>query len=293
MLRIATPWILLLALALVAGCSRKTSDDSKKGSDMQGAQQGGQQYLETPVTPDPSTAQASPTPPPQPPQPPQLGPERAGAHILLAYKGSAAAKPDVTRSKEEALALAKQLLAEARKNPASFADLAKKNSACPSSARGGILGAWPKGRMVPEFDTAIDGLKVGEISEPVETRFGYHLIRRLETRYAGRHILIAFKGAQRAKDTITRTKQEALALAKQVAVEAKKNPGAFAEMAKKHSDDSASPEGGSLGEWQPGRMVLEFQTAVEAMPMDAISDPVESPFGFHVIQRQDPASVAK
>lgn len=280
---------LAACIALGTACERKSSDTSKSGGAQQPGAQGDEVVLE-------SRAPAHSPPPPPGPRPPAqpLGPERAGAHILIAYKGSASAKPDVTRTKDEALALAKQLVAEARKAPASFGELAKRHSACPSAQRSGLLGVWPRGRMVPEFDTAIDGLKVGEISEPVETRFGFHVIKRLETRYAGRHILVAYKGSQRAKETVTRTKDEALALAKQLSAEVKKNPAAFPELAKKHSDDpTAAGSGGSLGAWQPGRMVAEFQTAVEGMQIGAISDPVESPFGFHVIKREDPASMPK
>ena len=60
--------------------------------------------------------------------------------------------------------------------PALFAELAKTESACPSSAKGGDLGAFTHGAMVPEFDKAAFSLPVGKVSEPVKTQFGYHLI---------------------------------------------------------------------------------------------------------------------
>ena len=59
---------------------------------------------------------------------------------------------------------------------AKFADLAKENSDCPSSAKGGDLGEFTKGQMVPEFEKVAFEQAVGNISEPVKTRFGYHLI---------------------------------------------------------------------------------------------------------------------
>jgi len=60
---------------------------------------------------------------------------------------------------------------------ASFADLAKQHSSCPSGRDGGSLGEFRKGQMVPEFDTVVFGdLPVGTVSEPVKTQFGYHLI---------------------------------------------------------------------------------------------------------------------
>lgn len=63
---------------------------------------------------------------------------------------------------------------------ASFADLAKEHSACPSSAQGGDLGQFGQGAMVPPFDQAAFALEVGQLSDVVETQFGLHLIHRTE-----------------------------------------------------------------------------------------------------------------
>lgn len=59
-----------------------------------------------------------------------------------------------------------------------FAELAKKHSTCPSGKSGGSLGEFGQGDMVPEFDAVIFGdLPVGQVSDPVKTQFGYHLIQ--------------------------------------------------------------------------------------------------------------------
>lgn len=61
---------------------------------------------------------------------------------------------------------------------ASFEDLAKAHSKCPSGKQGGDLGFFGPGRMVQAFDTAARSLAVGQVSDPVITQFGYHIIKR-------------------------------------------------------------------------------------------------------------------
>ncbi|MFX0142226.1 MAG: peptidylprolyl isomerase [Candidatus Hodarchaeota archaeon] len=59
-----------------------------------------------------------------------------------------------------------------------FENLARQYSECPSKNKGGNLGEFPKGQMVPEFWNACIKLKIGQISQPVKTQFGYHIIKR-------------------------------------------------------------------------------------------------------------------
>lgn len=60
---------------------------------------------------------------------------------------------------------------------ADFAELARQHSKCPSGREGGSLGEFRKGQMVPEFDRVVFGnLPVGQVSDPVKTQFGFHLI---------------------------------------------------------------------------------------------------------------------
>jgi len=59
-----------------------------------------------------------------------------------------------------------------------FESLARQYSECPSKKKGGNLGEFPKGQMVPEFWNACTKLKVGAISQPVKTQYGYHIIKR-------------------------------------------------------------------------------------------------------------------
>lgn len=214
----------------------------------------------------------------------------SGAHILIAYAGASRAKQSVTRTKAQARKLARKLAAMAAKKPASFAALAKKHSDGPSASRGGDLGSWRKGQMVPSFDAAVVQLRVGQVSSPVETPFGYHVILRKTPSplLAGAHILIAFKGATRAKQSVTRTKAQALKLARRVAAVAAKDPKQFEVLAKKYSDGPSASVGGALGSWTKGRMVPAFDAAVLKLKVGQVSGPVETRFGYHVILRKAP-----
>ena len=99
--------------------------------------------------------------------------ERQASHILIAVK------PDATPAeKAAAKAKATMILEKARANPASFADLAKEYSQDPGSAQqGGDLGSFARGSMVKPFEDAVFAAKVGDIIGPVETSFGYHVIK--------------------------------------------------------------------------------------------------------------------
>jgi protein-disulfide isomerase len=101
-------------------------------------------------------------------------------HILIQYKGARGADPKVTRSQDEARVLAESLVLHLAKEPSGFAQLAHDKSDCPSAAQGGELGRITRGDLVPEFESALFALKVGETSAVVETPFGYHIILREE-----------------------------------------------------------------------------------------------------------------
>ena len=97
------------------------------------------------------------------------------SHILLMYQGSASSS--ATRSKEEAATQIADLKTQIE-GGADFGDIARDNSDCPSGAQGGDLGSFGRGQMVPEFETATFAMEVGDLSDVVETDFGYHLIQR-------------------------------------------------------------------------------------------------------------------
>jgi peptidyl-prolyl cis-trans isomerase NIMA-interacting 1 len=127
------------------------------------------------TAPEPAAEAPAPAPPPPAPEP-----MVAASHILIQYKGSMRAAPKVTRTKEEAKKLATEVLNKAKKGQ-DFVALAKEYSDEPGAKdRAGALGKFTKAQMVKPFSDAAFALQPGEISQVVETDFGFHVIKRTE-----------------------------------------------------------------------------------------------------------------
>jgi peptidyl-prolyl cis-trans isomerase D len=133
--------------------------------------------------------------------------ERRASHILITAPASAPAA-----ERESARAKAQQLLAEVKKAPGTFADIARKNSQDPGSAeKGGDLDFVTRGAMVKPFEDAMFALKKGEISDVVETEFGYHIIQLNDIKPA---VIQPFEQARAAIENEVRGQQATQEFAK-------------------------------------------------------------------------------
>ncbi len=102
--------------------------------------------------------------------------KRRASHILIGFGPGA-----TPEAKAQAKKKAEEILAEVKKNPAKFAELAKKNSQDPGSAeKGGDLGMFGRGAMVKAFEEAAYSMKPGQVSDLVQSEFGFHIIKLTE-----------------------------------------------------------------------------------------------------------------
>jgi len=187
---------------------------------------------------------------------------------------------------EAARARAGKALAEARAG-ADFASLAASYSDAPDALQGGALG-WRSHDRLPElFSSALAAMQPGEVSDILRSPAGFHLLKLLQRRGAAldgapvaqtrlRHILI------RAGDTVS--EGEALRRLADLRNRIASGAADFAEMARVHSTDATAARGGELDWVYPGDVVPEFERAYRELKVGEISEPVRTPFGYHLIQ---------
>ncbi len=200
-------------------------------------------------------------------------------HILLAAPSSTDATA-IKAAEEKAQELFTELQAGA-----DFGTLAITHSNDQAALNGGDLG-WRKFSQLPEiFSTAIGKLAVGEVSAPIRSGAGFHLIKNIEQRGGGellieqtlaRHILI--KTSEIMDDVTAQAELNKI----RTRIE---NGEEFAALAREKSEDIGSMlNGGELGWSTPGMFVPEFDAAMDTSNINQITDPFKSQFGWHILQ---------
>ena len=199
-------------------------------------------------------------------------------HILVAVPDGAS-----TEEISEARARAEDLVGELR-DGADFANLAVTHSDGQQALEGGDLG-WRQASELPTiFSEAVPRLKIGEVTDPIRSASGFHLVRLIDRRdrdrqivrqTRARHILIA-------PDELTDEAgaRRLLAALRERIV----NGEDFGELARAHSDDTGSaPRGGDLGWIDPGNTVAEFEKEMNSLELDELSEPFGTRYGWHIL----------
>ena len=166
-----------------------------------------------------------------------------------------------------------------------FRQVAASYSDAPDALEGGVLGWRSAGQLPALFVDALSNLKPGETSQVLRSPNGFHILKLLDKRGKeapfvvqqthARHILIKVNEVVSEQDARNR----ALQLKERL-----DNGAKFEELARLHSEDGSASRGGDLGWISPGDTVPEFEKAMDALKPGAISEPVRSPFGWHLIE---------
>jgi len=206
------------------------------------------------------------------------------SHILVRTPENASAEQIAERRKR-----AEEVLRQVKAG-GDFAKLAATYSDATDALTGGDLGWRNQDRLPQLFVNALDGLKQGEVSGLIKSPNGFHILKLNGTRSASvvkaagnsvqqtrvRHILIKVNQIVTpgdAKRKLTELKQRL-----------DNNAAKFEDLAKLFSNDLSASRGGDLGWIYPGDTVPEFERAMDALKPGEVSEPIESPFGYHLIQ---------
>ena len=169
---------------------------------------------------------------------------------------------------------------------ADFGRLAASYSDAGDALQGGQMG-WRAADRLPElFATALQAMKPGEVSDVLRSPGGFHVLRLVERRGAGegravtqnhtRHILI------RTNELVSET--EARRRLSELRERIVAGGADFAQIARLNSADVSAAQGGDLGWIYPGDTVPEFERVMAALKPGEISEPVKTPFGWHLVQ---------
>jgi len=171
---------------------------------------------------------------------------------------------------------------------ADFAKMAATYSDASDALQGGAVGWRPSDRLPPVFAEALGKLKPGQVTQIIKSAAGFHILKLVDKRSLAeaaaqesvqqthaRHILLKVTPAMNAAEV----KRKLTELKERIDNKAAK----FEDLAKVHSQDSAA-KGGDLGWLYPGDVLPEFEQAMNALKPGQVSEPVETSFGYHLIE---------
>ena len=201
------------------------------------------------------------------------------AHILL--RAPESANPEqLQKLKKKA-----ELVYDKLKGGEDFSQLAAAYSDAPDALRGGNLGPRPLSRLPGLYADAVVKMSPGEVAPILRSPSGFHIVKLLSKsggkglpavqQTHARHILI--KVNEVVSEADAKHKLEDLR-------ERIKNGAKFEELAKLYSQDGTAAKGGDLGWIYPGDTVPDFERAMNQLALNTVSEPVRTPFGFHLIE---------
>lgn len=179
---------------------------------------------------------------------------------------------------------ADQALAQIRAGT-DFRQVAAAFSEAPDAVQGGNIGWRDPARLPAIFAEAAQKLKPGEVSDVFRSPNGFHILRMNERRGASGPMMVTQTNARHILIKTNELVSDPEARGKLVKLKERIDNGAdFAQVARINSEDASASRGGDLGWLTPGDTVPEFEKAMDALKTGQVSEPVRSPFGWHLIQ---------
>jgi peptidyl-prolyl cis-trans isomerase SurA len=201
------------------------------------------------------------------------------SHILIRVPESAS--PEQINERRTR---AEQALSQLR-NGADFRQVAAAFSDAPDALSGGAMGWREENRLPTIFIDTVRSLRVGEVSEILRSPNGFHLVRLNNKRGSQTPVIVQQTNARHILIRTNELVSESEARARLVGLKERlENKADFAALAQANSEDSSAAKGGDLGWLSPGDTVPEFERAMNALQPGQISEPIKSPFGWHLIQ---------
>ena len=211
--------------------------------------------------------------------PPEL---RSTRHLLLGFTSARHPPPGTLRSRDEAQEFAAELARRARSGE-DFAALVRSASQAPDAQSGGVLGTFARGMLEPRLDEFLFAAEPGAVSEPLETPAGWVLLQRIDTQAAVLQIRIDVK--EPAGEAAARARLAQL-------LGQLSSGGDFAKLAREFSDEPESrARGGQFAIYERGAADQLLKQAAFELAIGQVSEPVRSPFGYHVLKRVAPAEL--
>jgi len=171
---------------------------------------------------------------------------------------------------------------------ADFGQVAAGFSDASDALSGGNLGWRPGARLPTVFAEAVRGMKVGEVSPVLRSAAGFHIVKLLERRSHDEPSVVDQTHARHILVRVNEVTSEADAKTKIDRLKDRLESGAkFVDLAKLNSEDPSSAKGGDLGWINPGDVVPAFEEAMNKLPLNQVSAPVRTPFGWHLIEVQE------
>ena len=200
-------------------------------------------------------------------------------HILVTVPE--AATPEQLGARK---ARAEEALARLREG-ADFLQISSVYSDAPNALQGGDLGWRPLGRLPTLFAQAAAAMKTGDLAGPLRSPNGFHILKLVDKRAIGQQVVVERSRTRHILVRLNEVVSEQEARRRLAEIRARVVAGAdFAELARTQSEDATAARGGELGWVAPGDTVPEFEQVVMALAPGEVSQPVQTPFGWHLIQ---------